>query len=150
MKIKQGIEKSKLNEVLEYCYHFFSHLMGKNDFLYYMKTIAKINLDISVLLLDNHEIKGVYILGNHQISSMLDIEEYRDLKGIEGVLLCVDQTKQGLGYGNQLKDYPKTLDYDYIWGQQFKGLDNLDDWLKRRELVGETDNVYITLERFIK
>jgi hypothetical protein len=28
-------------------------------------------------------------------------------------------------------------------------LGNLKDWLKRRELVGETEYVYITAEKFI-
>jgi len=51
-----------------------------------------------------------------------------------------------MGWGNKLKDAPKTLDVDYIWGQQFKGLNNLEDWLKRRELIHETQDIYITAE----
>jgi hypothetical protein len=63
-------------------------------------------------------------------------------------LLAVDKSIRGMGWGNKLKDYPKTLGIDYIWGQQLKTLNNLNDWLKRRELVGETNSVYITAEIF--
>ncbi len=70
------------------------------------------------------------------------------MRGIEGVLLAVDKSIQGQGWGNRLKDYTRTLGFDYIWGQQLKPLNNLKDWLKRRELVGEVENCYITLEDF--
>ena len=105
--------------------------------------------DIKILLVDDeNNIKGVYILGGNQLNSIVTAKDYKDLNGVEGVLLCVDETLRGQGYGNKMKDYPKTLGYDYIWGQQFKDLDNLNDWLKRRVLVGETQYVYITAELF--
>lgn len=150
MKQLQGIPRNRVTEILEYSYQFFNHVMSKPDFDYYMRNLAAVNWEISVLLLDDDDnIKGTYILGNHQITSMLDADEYLGLNGVEGVLLCVDESIRGLGYGNQLKDYPKTLGYDYIWGQQFIPLGNLNDWLKRRELVGETEYVYITAEKYI-
>lgn len=150
MKISQGIPNNKVTEVLEYTYDFFSHLMIKPEFDYYMQGVAAINWAISLLLLDDEDnIKGAYILGGNQITSMIDTKDYLLLNGIEGVLLCVDQSIRGLGYGNQLKEYPKSFGYDYIWGQQFKDLNNLKDWLKRRELVGETKYVYITAEKYI-
>jgi hypothetical protein len=62
--------------------------------------------------------------------------------------LVVDKEIRGQGWGNKLKEYPKTLEVDYIWGQQLKTLNNLEDWLKRRELLGETVGVYITAEIF--
>lgn len=150
MNIIQGIPSNRVSEVLNYSYQFFSHVMEKRDFDYYMRTLANINWGVSVLLLDDEDnIKGTYILGNHQITSMLDADEYVGLNGVEGVLLCVDESIRGLGYGNQLKDYPRSLGYDYIWGQQFIPLGNLNDWLKRRELVGQTEQVYITAEKYI-
>jgi hypothetical protein len=123
--------------------------MGEPDFMNYVKFYANVNWGLSVLLLDEKdEIKGVYILGNNQITCMIDSKKYKKLKGVEGILLCVDESLRGQGFGNTLKDYPKTLNVDYVWGQQFKGLNNLNDWLKRRELVGETSEVYITVEIF--
>jgi predicted NAD-dependent protein-ADP-ribosyltransferase YbiA (DUF1768 family) len=94
------------------------------------------------------KILGVYLLGDTQLTDYVDAPKYEGLRGVEGVLLSVDSSIRGLGYGNKLKDYPKTLGYDYIWGQQFKGLNNLNDWLKRRELIATTSEVYITAEIF--
>lgn len=149
MEIIQGIQQNRKEEILKYTYKFFSHVMGEYDFIHYIKFSAAVDWDESILLIDlENKIMGVYLLGKHQINSMITANDYIGLKGVEGVLLCVDETLRGQGYGNQLKDYPKTLGYDYIWGQQFKDLGNLNDWLKRRELIGETKYVYITAEKY--
>jgi len=92
---------------------------------------------------------GLYLLGDSQLDSLTLNEKYVKLKGIEGVLLVVNEEIRGQGCGDKLKDYPKTLDFDYIWGQQLKTLNNLEYWLKRRELITETKSVYITAEVFL-
>jgi hypothetical protein len=149
MKIIQGVPQNRITEVLDYSHQFFEHVMGEYEFKHYIKFSADVNWGESILLIDSeNKIMGVYLLGRHQINTMITAKDYIGLKGVEGVLLCVDETLRGQGYGNQLKDYTRTLGYDYIWGQQFKELGNLDDWLKRRELVGETEYVYITAEKF--
>jgi len=149
MKIIQGIPQNKITEVLDYSHQFFEHVMDATNFYQYIRHLANVNWDESILLVDDeNKIMGVYLLGRHQINSMIMAKDYIGLKGVEGVLLCVDETLRGQGYGNQLKDHPRTLGYDYIWGQQFRALGNLNDWLKRRELVGETEYVYITAQKF--
>jgi hypothetical protein len=147
MKIKQGIPKDQIQYVLDFTYPNFSHLMSRQGYDYYLKGVT--NWDISAMLVtDEDKILGVYLLGDNQLTDFVDAEKYEGLRGVEGVLLFIDSSIIGLGYGNKLKDYPKTLGYDYVWGQQFKGLKNLDDWLKRRELVATTNDVYITAEIF--
>jgi hypothetical protein len=47
------------------------------------------------------------------------------------VLLAVDESIRGMGWGNKLR-LPKTLNVDYIWGYQAAGLNNIEYWLKRR------------------
>jgi len=149
MTIKVGIELYKIEEVLDYTYPFFKHVISRVGFDYYMKGLSNANWKKSLLLLDNEDnIKGAYILGNFQLPSQYVQYKYTGLTGVEGLLLAIDESIRGQGWGNKLKDYPKTLGYDYIWGQQFKGLNNLNDWLKRRELVATTSEVYITAEIF--
>lgn len=148
MKIKQGIELTQVQEVLDFSFPFFENVIFRRGFDYYMRDLANANWKKSVLLLDGDNIKGVYILGNHQLPSQYVQAKYVGLIGIEGLLIAVDESVRGQGWGNKLKEYPKTLGYDYIWGQQFKGLNNLKDWLKRRELIATTDEVYITAEIF--
>jgi hypothetical protein len=149
MKIKQGIELNQVQEVLDFSFPFFENVISRRGFDYYMRDLANANWKKSALLLDgDNNIKGVYILGNHQLPSQYVQSKYVGLIGIEGLLIVVDESVRGQGWGNKLKEYPKSLGYGYIWGQQFKGLNNLKDWLKRRELVATTDEVYITAEIF--
>ena len=147
MKIKKGIPQDLIQQVLDFTYPNFKHLMSRQGYDFYLKGVT--NWDISAMLTtDDDKILGVYLLGDTQLTYYVDAPKYEGLRGVEGVLLSVDSSIRGLGYGNKLKDYPKTLGYDYIWGQQFKGLNNLNDWLKRRELVATTSEVYITAEIF--
>jgi hypothetical protein len=151
MNIKQGIELNQVQEVLDFSFTFFENVISRRGFDYYMRDLANANWKKSALLLgDDNNIKGVYILGNHQLPSQYVQAKYVGLIGIEGLLIAVDESVRGQGWGNVLKDYPKTLGYGYIWGQQFKGLNNLKDWLKRRELIATTSEVYITAEIFLK
>lgn len=149
MRIKQGIELNQIQEVLDFTFPFFEHIISNVGFNYYMKDLSNANWEESILLLDDDDnVKGAYILGNYQLPSQYVQYKYVGLTGVEGLLLAIDESIRGQGWGNKLKDYPKTLGYDYIWGQQFKGLNNLNDWLKRRELVATTSEVYITAEIF--
>lgn len=149
MRIKQGIELNQIQEVLDFTFPFFEHIISNVGFNYYMKDLSNANWEESILLLDDDDnLKGAYILGNYQLPSQYVQYKYVGLTGVEGLLLAIDESVRGQGWGNKLKDYPKTLGYDYIWGQQFKGLNNLNDWLKRRELVATTSEVYITAEIF--
>jgi hypothetical protein len=147
MNIKQGIPNNQIQYILDFTYPHFKHLMSKTGYDFYLKGVTNSNIS-ATLTTDDDKILGVYLLGDNQITDFVDTPKYEGLKGVEGVLLVIDSSIRGLGYGDKLKDYPKTLGYDYIWGQQFKGLNNLNDWLKRRELVATTDSVYITAEIF--
>lgn len=146
-EFKKSIPEERLDEVINFSYQFFSETMPLNAFSAYLRGVS--NLDISFILVDeNDSLMGVYLLGNTQVTEMIEAPKYEDLIGVEGVLLAVDESIRGFGFGNRLKDIPKTLGVDYIWGQQFKSLNNLQDWLKRRELVGMTQFLYITAEIF--
>jgi hypothetical protein len=147
MKIQQGIPQNRRLEVITWAFEYFKHVTGKD---YFFAIIAQeTNWDLSLMLVDENDVlKGCYLFGDQQVDSIIDTDEFKDMKGIEGILLAVDKEIQGQGWGNKLKDYPKTLKFDYIWGQQLKTLGNLKDWLKRRYLYAETDSVYITIEKF--
>jgi hypothetical protein len=148
MEIKQGISSEMQDTVIDWVYSFFTTYMDSSYFRYYLKKTT--NWETSALLMDGDVIKGAYLLGDTPIGIYSPVwnEKYSKLKGIEGVLLVIDDSIRNQGWGNKLKDYPKSLGVDYIWGQQFKGLNNLKDWLKRRELITTTRDCYITLELF--
>lgn len=149
LRIQVGIPEERREEVIDWTFPYFQHVTGAEYFYAILRQEA--NWENSLLLLnENDEIKGVYLLGDQPIESLVKTDEYKDLKGVEGVVLAVDSELRGKGWGTKLKDYPKTMGYDYIWGQQLKTLNNLEDWLKRRVLVAETKSVYITAEKFSK
>lgn len=147
LRIQVGIPEERQEEVIDWTYPYFQHVTGGEYFYAILR--QETNWENSLLLLnEKDEIKGVYLLGDQPVESLVKTEEYKGLKGVEGVVLAVDSELRGKGWGTKLKDYPKTMGFDYIWGQQLKTLNNLEDWLKRRVLVAETKSVYITAERF--
>jgi hypothetical protein len=147
MYIRHGIPKEMRIEAITWAFEYFKTVTPKDYFFAIIK--QETNWDISAIILDDEDrIMGVYLLGDSQLDSLTVNEKYTNLKGVEGVLLAVSEEIRGLGWGNELKNYPKTLEIDYIWGQQLKTLNNVDDWLKRRELIAETKSVYITAEIF--
>lgn len=147
MKIVKGIKEINLKPILDWSIHF-KHLMNEEYFKYYI--MYSVDFENSFMLLDDDEnIVGAYLLNENQITDFCkNTEKFKNLKGVEGVLLFIEEEYRGKGWGNNLKDAPKELGYDYIWGQQLKGLNNLQDWLKRRELITEIDNVYVTAQIF--
>ncbi len=141
-RIEKSIPFDKIDEIIEWAFPYFEHVIYKTNFknVIYNET----DLSLSAMVLDkNNKVVGVYLIGRNQLPIHFG---YSDLRGIEGVMLVVDESMRGMGWGNKLKEYPKTLGYDYIWGFQAKDLNNLNDWLKRRVLIDKQKNLYITAE----
>lgn len=133
--------------MLEYSYKFFDKIISKKNFNEHVLGVTDFNLSAR-LITDSGTVKGIYLIGTNKLSDYVVLPELDGLIGVEGVLLAIDEDIRGMGFGNKLKDYPKSIGVDYIWGQQFKALNNLDDWLKRRVLVHETEDIYFTMEKF--
>lgn len=145
MRIVKGIKKEQISKILDWSINFID-LMDEDYFRWYI--LENSDLDKSFVLLDDEDkVQGGYLLGNNQIHNYIaDSSKFNGLQGVEGVVLFIEKEFRGKGWGDKLKDAPKELGVDYIWGQQFKDLNNLNDWLKRRELIDEQNNVYITAE----
>lgn len=108
---------------------------------------------LSKKLMINGEIAGFYLLSENNVNDVVptdnaleDLTKYNNLRGIEGIALVVLPKYRNMGFGNLLKTLPRNLGYDYIFGMQLKSLKNLEDWLKRRRLVGDVGSVWVTLE----
>lgn len=122
-------------------------------------TMASVDWSLSVKLLLEREIIGMYLLEEEPISNALQhegittlyegLESYQSRRGLHGVTLAVDETFRGRGWGNRLKDYSASLGYDYWWAVAFKQLGNLRDWQKRARLVGESHELYLLLEDYV-
>ena len=69
-------------------------------------------------------------------------------EGIEGVALFLHKDYRSRGLGRYLIEYPyEHLNkvFSHIWGGQEKDLNNIMDWLKRRELIYDTGRCFYTI-----
>ena len=112
----------------------------------YVKGIVNWRISRKVMLKD--QIVGFYLLRKSHCNIPEKYKLDPKLKGAQGLALYLDPRYRGKGIGKQLMDLPKTLGFDYVWGGQAKGLNNLNYWLKRRILIDENDFCYHTLEIF--
>jgi hypothetical protein len=117
--------------------------------------------DISLKLMLDAELVGFYLLHEGSITDLLsrydvyksleDLSGYATKRGVEGIILLVLPDYRGNNYGNLLKDLPRRLGFDYVYGEHFKATpDVLQHWLKRRRLIadgcGPYGDVWITLQ----
>ena len=106
-----------------------------------------------IKLLYNNKMIGFYffrigsiIKSSYKKNWKENLEIYKDKKGLEGAFLCISKEYQKMGAGTFIVNYLKTLiEFDYIWGGQYKSLNNIGFWLKSRRIVDEHDDGYKTL-----
>jgi predicted double-glycine peptidase len=147
-------DREQVNNLLK---KTFSYLMSEEKLIKYIDAVTNYSKSIVVEL--NDEIIGTYLFGDRQIESAIKtnkcdkiyikLEDYKNKIGLEGVALSISDKHRKLGIGSKLKDYVKNLGVDYVWGLQFKNLNNLDMWLKRRKLAAENNDLYVTIQDFI-
>jgi hypothetical protein len=125
-------------------------------------TIFFTDWKLSRKLMLNGRLAGFYLLHEGSIAELMDeryhhcvpvedLSRYADKRGVEGIILLVLPEHRGKGYGNLLKDLPRQMGYDYVYGEQFKATpDVLQHWLKRRRLIADCSGIYgdvwVTLE----
>lgn len=100
----------------------------------------------SVVITVDGEVAGFYFLTPKNLTPNGDI--IKGMVGIQGVALGVSNKFKNMGLGKMLINYPSTLGYDYVWGQQIKQLDNINDWIKRRKIYADTGGMFITYQIF--
>lgn len=125
----------------------FERFVDGIDFREYLD--ANVDWDLTRALRVEGRLAGVYMLRERPVR-----EEAPDaaggpldrLRAVEGVGLAVAEDARGLGYGRLLRDQPRAMGYGLVWGLQDKRLGNLDRWLARRTLVGDTGDSWVTAE----
>jgi hypothetical protein len=112
---------------------------------------SKINKNITKILTLNDKVIGGYVLSEADVLNVglgVEIKELEHKKGVEGVALYVDDEYRDFGFGKMLRNLPRRLGYDYVFGSQLKTLNNIDDWLKHRVMVAENKSGYLTLQYY--
>jgi GNAT superfamily N-acetyltransferase len=102
-----------------------------------------------IIRAEDGTIAGVYILREEPLPFFLSLKpsgaKYRG-RGVQGILLALDPVYKGQGWGRMLIEHPRTLGYDYIWGQAMASLNNLSYWKRRREHLSTEHGVHITAQ----
>jgi len=114
--------------------------------------------NISKKLVVNGKLAGIYLLRPGNIIDTIqeepnakvfvDLENFANKRGVEGIALVVLPEYRRRGFGDKLKSIPRNLGFDYVYGQQLKSLGNLRQWLRRRQLVADVGDTWITAEIF--
>jgi len=124
-----------------------------NDHAKTEKILSEYDPQLSRAVLHNGNVVGAYFLRHHNIDKYDDKysdnfhSDIKDKSGVEGIGLVIHPDHRGHGVGTKLKDYTKTIKADYIWGYQLKSLNNIDHWLKRRKLISENPDEYVTYQK---
>ena len=144
------ITKKDMPEILAMTMAEFGKYVDKEEVI---EVVESADLDISRKIEVNGKIVGCYLLRQASVmefaaDSKIDLMPYENMRGVEGLALIVLPAFRGTGLGNILKNVPKSLGYDYVWGLQLKSLNNLDYWLKRRIFVADIDDCWVTMEVF--
>ena len=121
--------------------------------------MSSVNWDKSIKATYDNQTVGIYLIGDRQLFDVIEdekatptenLDHYKGKIGVEGVALAVMPTFQKTGIGKKLKDALLGMtNADYIYGLQYKSLNNLQNWLKSRRLVAQSEGdeaVYITLQ----
>jgi GNAT superfamily N-acetyltransferase/predicted double-glycine peptidase len=138
----QSIQKIDMKEILNMCSCIFTNVMNYTEIQRYL--IATTDFEKSFKLTDNNKIIGCYLINE------ITLPELPNKIGLEGIALAIIPSYRKYGLGEKLKDYleqyGKDNNYDFIFGEHLKGLNNINDWLKRRELYKETESSYFTIK----
>jgi len=151
-----GSDESSIDEALEvFAAAFPQYEIGEvKEFI-----MSSTNWENSIKATYNDQVIGIYLIGDRQLSEVIkdenaepteDLEDYENLIGVEGVALAVAPKAQKIGVGKKLKDALLSMtSADYIFGLQYKSLNNLQHWLKSRRVVAQSVGdgaVFITLQ----
>lgn len=121
--------------------------MAENAFGKFMADIRnyllkETNWHISKQIKKDGKIIGFYLFGTKNW-----IEKYKYLKGVQGIALYVLPEHRNLGYGKMLMFYGECLPYDYIFGLHDKGLNNEENWKRRRDDVIDIGDCYVSIKK---
>ena len=153
----QPLTKNDLDTVINMCIEAFGAFETKDEIRTYL--MEQIDVSISKKDVLGSHIVGCYLFNKASIYDFMqdnptcalsDLSSYKDKQGIQGVALVVRNSFKGKGIGKLLRDVPKSMNVDYIWGKHLSDLGNIQQWVQYgRKIVGngivEDEHLIITL-----
>lgn len=147
---KPIIRKIKENDIKE-IYPHLSEVFHKTKYsskIIWEMIKEEYNPNLSVVLTLGDKVIGFYFIGNGQIPETENpvYDDLKTMEGVEGIALGILPYYKELGLGKMLITWSQSLPFDYIWGAQFRSLENIHDWKKRRKVYYVGPEYYITYQ----
>jgi GNAT superfamily N-acetyltransferase len=146
--VLSDITSEDIPDVLGICVTAFNHLRAESEIKKYILEVT--DFIISKKATIGNTAVGCYLFNDQPVGDYLATEhdkvKYKGRKSLQGIALCVLPEYRNHGIGKKLRELPKSMNYDYIWGEHLKGLDNIGNWVKfGRRIIADTGESYITL-----
>ena len=152
------MKRSELDKVLDIAYQVFSTKISQSEEEFKNEVKEELGNRFSCCYIAEVDVK---IVGGYLLVKGKNFKELQELQtemnekgiditnktGVQGVALFVLPQFAGAGVGKQLREIPiERLGADYVWGEHFKELNNLQNWLNAgRVLLGEREDYFVTL-----
>ena len=127
------------------CFEMVKEIFSELSNLNLDEELIDVDWDISIVALIKDEPIGFYLIAPKNESF-----GKTEGRGLQGIALGLLPRYRKYGYSKDMINYTRSLGFDYIWGEHDKRLENLDSWLKIRELLGENKESYFTVENLRK
>ena len=137
--------ESEIEETARVASSVYNKILGGDD--YSSSLINNIDITHTIVAKDGSGIVGGYILNEETLFIDGDYR-FENKKGIQGYGLFLKEEYRNIGIGHQLRIYPETLGFDFIYGLAFKSLNNANHWRKFGRYVEETDFVNFSYKFF--
>jgi GNAT superfamily N-acetyltransferase len=149
------MKRSEVAEALNVCFKSFKESLGlsEEDVKTEIKEEMGNNFSNCYVALADGQIIGGYFLKKEKKPASdlveLGVHGLENKTGIKGVAIFVLPEYRAYGAGRQLRSIPEKLGVDYIWGQHYKELRNVENWVNfGRTYVGDKDDYAITFQEF--
>lgn len=143
-------KSSDILGAFQVCVEVFKNVVDAENVLPILfQTGLNLDLDASRVCKIGDKVVGTYLLSSKDCSYLPYELMKKNFNGLSGDALAILPEYRGMGIGKAWRAMPSLYhhdEYDYVWGYQLKSLNNIDDWLKRRYVIGETDHAWITAE----
>ena len=158
VKIRR-MERKELEQVLDVAYYVFSSKIQQSEEAFKHEVREELSNRFSacyVAEVDGKIVGGYLMVRGKQFEVLDKLKTEMERKnihiegktGVQGVALFVLPQYVGEGIGRQLRQIPiDRLKVDYVWGEHYKELDNLGQWIAAgRVLVAEVEDFFVTLK----
>ncbi len=146
----ENASRKDLPEILDVAEPIFKNEMARSMLKMYLEGTVDWSLPNKKATVDG-KIIGFYLFNGESVAEfggqLEDLSKYKDKKGIQGLILGVDKKYRGWNVGRKLRAIPLQFkNFDYVWGQQFDTLKNLENWTRSgRRLVAKGGGINVTL-----